>query len=101
MDHTPPQLRDLFPHLDPDWTNEEVRSSLDGWWTLTFHDGMQVKAHSLAPLQVQLGWQNTSFGFEYADLSEIASAERIDTTLTDEQRARIAARRAERQRVRH
>ena len=100
MDHTPPQLRDLFPHLDPDWTNEEVRSSLDGWWTLTFHDGEQIKAHSLVPLQVQLGWQDTSDRFDYADLIEIASAERIDTTLTDEQRARIAARRAERQRVR-
>ena len=101
MDQTPSQLRDLFPHIDPDWTNEKIRSSLNGWWTLTFHDGLQVKAHSLAPLEVQLGWHGTDDRFEYADLSEIASAERIDTTLTDKQQARIAARRAQRQRVRY
>ena len=101
MDQTPSQLRDLFPDLDPDWTTEQVRSSLDGWWTLTFDDGEQIRVHSLVPLEVQLGWQNTSDRFDYADLSEIVSAERIDTTLTAEQQARIAARRAQRQRVRY
>lgn len=99
MNQTPSRLQALFSHIGSNWTIEQAQSSLDGWWTLTMNDGERIRTHRLVLLgDAQLGWHNTSDGFDYADLSEIASAERIDTTLTDEQRARISARRAERQR---